>query len=89
MTRTTAGRLSAEDLRALESHFVGLSALTPNEPNEIEYCARIIERLREENALLRSAAMTFGDLAERLNAALRRERGITAPDDETAQKPLS
>ena len=51
--------------------------------NEIEYCVRIIERLREENALLRSSATMFGALAERLNAALNRERGLqpTAPDD--------
>jgi hypothetical protein len=80
--------LSAEDLRALESHFVGRGASIPNESNEIEYCMRIIERLREENALLRSSAMTFGALAERLNAALRRERGITAPDDDVAGDAL-
>jgi hypothetical protein len=43
---------------------------------------RLIERLREENALLRSSAMTFGALAERLNDALSRERGTTAPDDD-------
>jgi hypothetical protein len=36
------------------------------ESSKMDYCVRIIERLREENALLRSSAMTFGALAERL-----------------------
>jgi hypothetical protein len=33
-----------------------------------------VARLREENALLRRAALTFGGLAERLHTELQRER---------------
>ena len=36
---------------------------------------REIAQLREENALLRRAALAFGSLAERLNEALQAERG--------------
>ena len=34
-------------------------------------CEEKIEELKEENAQLRNAAETFGDLAERLNAGQR------------------
>ena len=37
-------------------------------------CREELARLREENSLLRRAADTFGQLAERLDAALREER---------------
>jgi len=33
-----------------------------------------LARLREENALLRRAALTFGGLAERLNIELQKQR---------------
>jgi predicted RNase H-like nuclease (RuvC/YqgF family) len=36
-------------------------------------CEEKIEELEEENAQLRNAAETFGDLAERLNAGQRRD----------------
>jgi hypothetical protein len=34
----------------------------------------LLKRLKEENEALRYAAISFGDLAERLNGALREER---------------
>ena len=34
-------------------------------------CEEKVEELKEENAQLRNAAETFGDLAERLNASQR------------------
>ena len=37
-------------------------------------CCIELESLREENALLRSSSRSFGDLAERLNVQLQRER---------------
>ena len=37
-------------------------------------CHEELARIREENAALRASARTFGDLAERLNAELKRER---------------
>jgi hypothetical protein len=39
-----------------------------------ECCRQELDRLREENALLRRAADTFGQLAERLDVALKEER---------------
>lgn len=44
------------------------------EANEIEQLRRAVRQLREENALLRKAAETFGALADRLNMALQVER---------------
>jgi hypothetical protein len=57
------------------------------ELNAIESYVRIIEQLREENAVLRNSATMFGALAERLNAALASERGVQArgPDDRPAE----
>jgi hypothetical protein len=49
-----------------------------------ECCVRIIEQLRDENALVRTSATMFGALAERLNAALTRERSVQAQEDRTA-----
>jgi hypothetical protein len=77
-------------MKAFENQVVERSGSVPVQLSEIEYCVRIIEQLREENALLRSSAIMFGELAERLNAALSRERGIgrTAPGDRAAEDSL-
>ena len=37
----------------------------------LEECEKKVEHLREENAVLRHSAKTFGDLAERLNTKRR------------------
>ena len=39
-------------------------------------CEQKVEELEEENAQLRNAAETFGDLAERLNAEQRAAKGL-------------
>ncbi len=39
---------------------------------ELTECEHTVEELKQENAQLRNAAVTFGELAERLNAARRR-----------------
>jgi len=62
--------------------------MATNDPDdELERCRRIIkelenqkEQLEEENRYLRQAAGAFGQLAERLNKSLRRERRQGAPD---------
>ena len=41
-------------------------------------CCAEVARLREENAALRRSAQTFGELAERLNMQLQRERAKAA-----------
>lgn len=41
-------------------------------------CCDEVARLREENAALRRSAQTFGELAERLNMQLQRERARAA-----------
>jgi hypothetical protein len=46
---------------------------TDCETNDLEQLRRTISQLREENALLRKAAETFGALADRLNLALQRD----------------
>jgi hypothetical protein len=71
-------------MTVFETPFAERSLSMRADVNEIEYCVRLIEELREENARLRFSAASFGALAERLNAALRRERGTTAPDDDAA-----
>lgn len=43
------------------------------EPEALEDCLARIRQLEEENAHLREAAKTFGDLAERLKRALDAE----------------
>jgi hypothetical protein len=55
--------------------------------DELQRCRRIIEELQlqkeqleEENRYLRQAAGAFGQLAERLNKSLRRERQQAEPD---------
>jgi hypothetical protein len=62
--------------------------MTTKDPDdELERCRRIIEelehhkeQLEEENRYLRQAAGAFGQLAERLNKSLRRERQQGAPE---------
>lgn len=39
-------------------------------------CEQKVEELEEENAQLRNAAATFGELAERLNAEARAAKGL-------------
>lgn len=46
-------------------------------------CCTELARLREENALLRASAQTFGDLAERLNARLD-DRRLSLPGRTTS-----
>jgi hypothetical protein len=49
----------------------------PNKPKEsLNDCEEKVEALEEENAQLRNAAETFGDLAERLNAERRAANGL-------------
>lgn len=45
----------------------------PEPANTVEECVARIRQLEEENAQLREAAKTFGDLAERLKRALDAE----------------
>ena len=48
---------------------------------DLEHCRRELFRLLNENAALRYAASSFGDLAERLNVIVRRYRhSATAPE---------
>jgi hypothetical protein len=42
---------------------------------ELATCRRELQRLKAENAALRDSSESFGNLAERLNVALQRERG--------------
>jgi predicted RNase H-like nuclease (RuvC/YqgF family) len=49
-----------------------VDARTPEDA--LAECEEKVEHLEEENAQLRNAAETFGDLAERLNAPQRRAR---------------
>ncbi len=44
-------------------------------PRSLEDCLARIRQLEEENAHLREAAKTFGDLAERLKGALDTQLG--------------
>ena len=41
---------------------------------ELDVCRQELQRLTAENAALRYSSETFGDLAERLNVALKIER---------------
>ena len=48
-----------------------------DKPEEaLNECEQKVEALEEENAQLRNAAETFGDLAERLNAEQRAAKGL-------------
>ena len=48
-----------------------------DKPEEaLSECEQKVEALEEENAQLRNAAETFGDLAERLNAEQRAAKGL-------------
>ena len=54
----------------------------PNEPKDaLADCEETVEHLKEENAVLRDSAQTFGDLAERLSTNRRRghDRGRKPP----------
>jgi hypothetical protein len=51
---------------------------------ELAVCQRELQRLTAENAALRYSSETFGDLAERLNVALKIERRSTG---ETREMP--
>ena len=44
--------------------------------DECSRCREELDRLTEENASLRRAALAFGSLAERLNLALQEERRL-------------
>ena len=43
----------------------------PGAEEDLQQCRRELVRLLNENAALRYAAMSFGDLAERLNSIVR------------------
>ena len=43
-------------------------------------CLTTVQHLEEENRHLRNAAASFGQLAERLNEALDRERRVASSD---------
>jgi hypothetical protein len=51
-----------------------------DEFDTLEDCVDRIRSLKEENSELRASATAFGDLAERLRAALEQERRHAAPD---------
>lgn len=46
----------------------------------LEGCRRSLERLREENELLRRSSRSFGELAERLNTWLRHHKSTGSAD---------
>jgi hypothetical protein len=48
--------------------------LSETDTRSLEHCLARIRHLEEENKHLRDAALTFGDLAERLKSALDAER---------------
>jgi hypothetical protein len=65
-----------------------------NEFDDLEKCKKTVEeleqqkeQLEEENQHLRQAAGDFGQLAERLNKTLRRERRQDEPDREPRNVP--
>jgi len=51
--------------------------IEPEASRKLEDCLARIRQLEEENAHLREAAKTFGELAERLKRALDAELGST------------
>jgi predicted ribosome quality control (RQC) complex YloA/Tae2 family protein len=63
------------------SHMLTEELRVDHQPDEkslnatLTECRRKIEELEEENAYLRNAAETFGNLAERLNAERRAAQG--------------
>jgi predicted RNase H-like nuclease (RuvC/YqgF family) len=48
----------------------------PKKEEGLSECEQKVEELEEENAQLRNAAETFGNLAERLNAERRAANGL-------------
>ena len=51
-----------------------------DDDSTLEGCRRSLERLREENELLRRSSRSFGELAERLNTWLRHHKSTGSPD---------
>jgi hypothetical protein len=64
------------------------SQRTPFMADECPHCREELARLNEENAALRRAAMAFGSLAERLNAALIEERRTRQPRHATTREAV-
>lgn len=61
--------------------------MTDGETNEeLDACKETVQRLDEENDQLRQAAGAFGQLAERLNQRLRKERRL-GDDRRTISRP--
>lgn len=54
--------------------------------HQLEDCQETVRHLEEENHELREAAGTFGQLAERLNSALREERRQSAADRRSVRR---
>jgi predicted RNase H-like nuclease (RuvC/YqgF family) len=50
-------------------------------------CLATVQHLEEENRHLRNAAASFGQLAERLNEALDRERRVATGDRRHESRP--
>ena len=59
----------------------------PEASRALEECLARIRQLEEENAHLREAARTFGDLAERLKRALDDELGRAAQESLEQDRP--
>jgi hypothetical protein len=62
---------------------------TDNLPDSLDACHRLIDRLNEENSLLRQTASVFGQLAERLNHELRVERSLYSNSSAIATESMS
>jgi hypothetical protein len=56
--------------------------------DDLQRCRRELLRLQIENAALRYAATTFGDLAERLNAIVDRHRRNGALHEDQGRLPF-
>lgn len=55
--------------------------MADDEPDDpLKDCLTTVQHLEEENRHLRHAADSFGQLAERLNEALDRERRVASSD---------
>jgi hypothetical protein len=55
-------------------------------PHDDKECQKQLEQLEQENRLLRQSAEQFGELADRLNNALRAERRAGADRRQAARK---
>ena len=67
----------------------GSVVVEPEASRIIEDCLARIRQLEEENAHLREAAKTFGDLAERLKRALDAELGSAGQSGPRRDQPVS